>query len=173
MIFYLVCVLFFAFIVSCFYGKKAYERRYMILLISLFLSLIPVSIGNFVARSNEKYTKVVTKSYPLKERGVYVDTLTNDTTKLFVEIGSTYVHFTANEKKSKTDLIVHYIKVDSVHVPRYEVTKEKILNDGWYYSSWGIPSKNRTMHLYLPNDQNMILIKNYINEKKKKQEKKS
>jgi hypothetical protein len=167
---YILSVLLIAVVGSCFYNKNAYQKRYNILGISLIVAFVPLLIGNFVAASKcEREIRIISQEN-LLVRDFYVDSLSNDTSEIFISFkdsSATFIPWGSGNISISPNLEIHYIDVDSTNVPRYEVTKEFITDRGWYYSKMGIPPKNKKKHIYIPNDINKQKLIAYINGKEK------
>lgn len=178
---YILSFIFFAFVLSCFYKKRSYENRFAIALYSAAFSLVPLVIVNLKTNNNGERSLITIRSWPLAKVDSLQRITSGDTLPKSVP-----VYFTADVKEEsldfkpighdarsksllRKDLIIHYIKSDSINVPRYEVTAEKLKasSRSRWVSTIGIPNKNRKMHLYLPNDTTSVILNSVINEIKK------
>lgn len=168
---YLISFIVSAIILSCFYGKKSYDKRFIIVCFSAMFSLIPLTIANGIANNHAEREVVLTKTQLLEPIGHAIDSLAHDTFMVYIVVSDGYMKFLTEsvEEKRLEDMVIHYIQPDSLNKPRYEVTRERIKpsSEKRWFSKKGIPDKNRLMHIYLPNDTNMRILNLAVNENKK------
>lgn len=157
------------FILSCFFGKNKKGKAYQILFIAGMVAIIPTTIMNGRANNNVQRTKVITKTAKL-DFHFQKDTLSGDSIKAFFFSDGEDIQVCDLEGNFKTKdlekVSIYFIETDSLNPARYELTKDVVVSDSWWYSGLGIPAINRHMNVYLPKE-NEQLFKKTLHEKRK------
>jgi hypothetical protein len=158
MVTYLISLIGIAFILVFFSGKKFYEQRVKVILLSSLIALVPMTLVNgIMVKKVERQSKIL-RSHPL-----VVDTISHKSFKIFAykSSDSSYLNFDQKnpgpfsiEYLGKEDSsLISFIKVDSLNIPRLEVIGDvPIKSKSLWYSSQGIPRTNIKRILYLPDD---------------------
>lgn len=174
---YFLSLILISLILIVFSGKNFFENKFKIVLFVAAIAIIPTTIVNGIKGKNIERENRIMKSSPLIKEGILINALTKDTSLVFVKFKSKILEFKqANKGLSFTteelaypsdSASIVFIKVDSLNIPRWEVSAEvPIKTKNIWYSSRGIPRINEKRNLYLPDDSiHHAIVRRWINEK--------